>query len=525
MKRNKYLRYGLFCLSFLIAALLISCSDDKEIDYRDDAAYPPPAITLSSASSLEEVTLGQALTVAGKVEANNKLRDIYTTIVRKKGSTYEEIDRNARVIYDLKEFPDELDFSMNINVTQEDAAAVLVVATDVFTKTDSVIVNIAHIAGIAPKITVNPTEIASVELNGTVTATAHITSTEGLKAVSYVLVQKVPYRELQTPISVPVSGENEKDINISLTVDDENADAIAVIAKDTKDFDRTVFVDIKAITGIPEGRAYVFENIEMAAEFESYSGASPLPAANQPYLFSVEGISVGGTLKNVISLSDAINAPSGTVDFAFANIWRNSTVTGSDVNFGRTGNRGFAFVAPARINGGPVGRQIDLPWLASVTKPNTQFKIVTADIVASMKLDTFFETTTGNWETFAALNELSSFVPAYSSSNDLRYVVQRANAGTATAACDLLIMDGTYIAFRTGSNKFGIIKVVEAADDTDALAADGCRLADVTTGSGAGVSDKSVSALYSAAGLSGFDYTGVAKLYGRKCKLKIIVQK
>ena len=525
MKRNKYLRYGLFCLSFLIAALLVNCSDDKEIDYRDDAAYPPPAITLSSPSSLDEITLGQSLTVGGKVDANNQLRDIYTTILRKRGNAYEEIDRNARVIYDLKEFPTELDFSMNISVTQEDAAAVLVVATDIFTKTDSILINIAHIAGIAPKITVNPTEIASVELNGTVTATAHITSTEGLQSLSYILVQKVPYRELQTPVSVSVSSEKEKDINISLIVDDENADAIAVVAKDTKGFDRTVFIDIKAITGIPEGRAYVFENVEMAAEFECNSGASPLPAANQPYLFSVEGISVGGTLKNVISLSEAINAPSGIVDFAFANIWRNSTVTGSAVNFGRTGNRGFAFVAPARINGGPVGRQIDLPWLASVTKPNTQFKIITSDIVASMKLDTFFETTTGNWETFAALNDLSSFIPAYSSSNDLRYVVQRANAGTATAACDLLIMDGTYIAFRTGSDKLGIIKVVDAADDTDALATDGCKIADVTTGNGAGVSDKSVNALYSAAGLSGFDYTGAAKLYGRKCKLKIIVQK
>lgn len=68
------------------------------------------------------------------------------------------------------------------------------------------------------------------------------------------------------------------------------------------------------------------------------------------------------------------------------------------------------------------------------------------------------------------------------------------------------------------------MKVVQAGDDSDVLSSNN-KIEDVTTGLGAGIANKSPEAFYSAPGLAGFDYSGVTKLYGRKCKLKIIVQR
>jgi len=524
MKIKEYMRHGLFFISLSILAIFAACSDDKDENYLDDGAYPPPAVSITSSASLPEVMLASEETVTGKVAATNGLRDVYATPLRKVGDTYEEIDKNRRVPFKLAEFPKNLDFSINIPIAYEDMAGIKVVATDIFTKVNEQIISIGHINGIPPKVTTDPAEFASVDFNADITVRASITSTEGLKSIVYNLIQKSPYKELHTPISIPVSGEKQKDIQFTLNVDNENAEAVSIIITDAKDVVRTVLVDIKRIAGVPDGKAAIFEDVEMFAEWEAYIDAVPAVSPSLPYLFSAEGVLVNGVLKNIISLSEARSASSGGVDFAFANLWRNSTVTGSNVNFGRTGNRGFGFVATNRINGGPIGRQLDLPWLTTVTKYNTQFVIITPELVASMDIDNFFETATGNWETFNLLDQLATYVPAYSSSADLRYVVQRTNAGTATGAATQQIFDGTYIAFRTGKNQLGIIKVLQAADDSDVLTGEG-KIADVTTGSGAGTSDKSVNAFYSAPSLAGFDYTGVAKLYGRKCKLKIIVQK
>jgi len=502
--KNRYIRYTLFCIPLIIASILAGCSDDKDINYLDDNAYPPPSVNITSSASLDEVIYANEETVTGVVESSNGLRDIYGTALRKVGDSYEEIDKDKRIPFRLDEFPKKLEFSINIPVSYEDVAAFKIVATDILTKECEQIIPINHIAGIPPKVTADPAEIATVEFNADVTVKAKITTTEGLKTVSYTLVQKSPYKELHTLTGISVSGEMEKDIQFTVNVDDENAEAVAIIVTDNKGVVTTAFVDIKKITGIPSGRASIFEDIEMAPEWENPSNP------DQPYVFSVDGITVGGTVKNVLSLREISNSTGGSVDFMFANLWRNQTT------FGRVANRGFAFVGAERILGGPVGRQKDESWLAPATKNLAYFKVITDDLVASMNLDDFFENTTGNWQTYETLDQLANYVPE--TAND-KLVVQRINAG-ASGTCSIQIQDGTYIAFKRqtgGDFKYGIIKVIAAADDSGA-SSDGCKIDDVTTGGGA-------NDYYTGSGLSGFNYTGVASLYGKKCKLKIIVQK
>lgn len=526
MKYNKHMiRYGAFCLSFLLAASLGGCTDEKPIDYTDDSAFPPPVVTLSSAASLDDVTIGQTVTVSGSISAPNGLRDMYVTIVRQNGDGYEEISRNTRAIGQLDGFPATHDFLFDITVDQEDAAAILVLGTDIFTKNGSKYIGIGHLSGIAPKITANPAEIASVEIDGEVSVEIAITSTEGLQSVSYVLVQKSPYRELSTPVTVSVSGDAEKSFTATVTVDNEDADAIAVKATDTKGVSRTIYIDIKKITGIPEGRAYIFDNVVMAPEWECYSTASPKPVPSQPSLFSIEGVQTGGNLKNVLSLSEASVASSGKIDFSFVNIWRNTNP--SDAGFlNRLSFRGFAFVSTSRASGGPVGRQLDTSWLTAVDiTSHTQLRIIPDATATAMDLDNLFATATGNWETFQALNALDEFVNAYGNGTDYRILSQRL-VGSPTSIHIQQIFDGTYIAFRTGANKLGVIKVVTAADDSDAIDANG-KVIDVTSGLGIGntTENKTVAAFYSGPGLAGFDYYGAPLLYGRSCTLKIIVQK
>lgn len=367
--------------------------------------------------------------------------------------------------------------------------------------------------GVPPEIVLNPSEVESINFNSTVSVNGTTTSKVGLKSISYVLVRKSPYLELQTVQNISlIPGINEKEFSFEVTVDNENADAIRVESKDIYDYSSISYVNIKSIGG----RAYVFYNVEMAPEWEIPFTAGVIPT--QPYLFSIDGIQVGNELKNVVTLKEALDASAGSIDFAFVNLWRNSS-------FGVIANRGFAYISAARLSGGPVGRQVDTDWLSGITKNSVGFNVITSDIVASMELDHFFETTTGNWQIFDAevLSALDSYVPASLVSNDAnRILKQRTNAGTS-GTCNLEITSGTYIAFRRvvdgSEDKFGIIKVIEAAHDTDATS-DGCKIADTITGS----ATVGASTYYTGTDLPGFVYEGVTKLYGRSCKLKIIVQ-
>lgn len=511
MKKNLlYIRYRLLCVSFMVAALFMACGDDdKATNYLDDNAYPPPTVSLTSETSYSEVDINTNKIVEGTVTAPNGLRNIYGTLLRKTADGYEEIDANKRVHVKLAEFPNTYSFSIEVPVNAEDAGGIAIVANDIYVKQVIQNISIEKITGIPPKITTNPAAIESVELNGSVSLEGVVSSIEGLKSLSYGLVQKSPYLELQDVKNIAVSNDKEKSFQFSLVVDDERVDAIMIKAVDIRNVEKVHFVDIKGITGIPPGRAYIFDNVEMAPEWENPGDP------NQPYIFSIDGVNVNGTVKNVLSLNEAISASSGNVDFMFANIWRNQT------NFAYTAQRGFAFVGASRLNGGPVGRQQDAQWLTTMTLNLSNFKIITDVLATSMDLDNFFEDATGNWQTFEALDGLKSYLAASTATTN-NLVMWRQGASTDQVdACSHNIKQGTYVAFNRrnidGEFKWGIIKVLEAPDDSDALK-DGCKIDRPASGNG-------MSAHYSASGLAGFDYSGVTKLYGRKCKLKIIVQR
>jgi len=508
MKNNRLI-FCRFCMLSFILLMIAGCSDENKFEnYLDNNAYPPPVITLTSPVSLDEATFLGTQTLAGSITSHNRLRDVYATLLKKTETGYEEINKDKRVVYKLDSLPDAIDFSMDISITDENVAAIGLFATDIFTKVTEQDVVIKYIKGIPPTLSLTPASIDAVALDATTEISGTAASVEGIASITYNLVRKSPYLELHSKGNVAVvSTDKEKIFNFSVKVDDERAEAIEVIVTDSKGFSKTAYVEIKTITGVPAGKAAIFDDIEMAPEWENPT------TSTQPYIFSVDGVSVNGVVKNVLSLQDATTAKSGSVDFMFANLYRNQT------NYAFTANRGFAFVGAERLNGGPIGRQMDATWLTTMTKKIVYFKIIPQDMVATMNLDNFFATTTGNWQTFQTLNQLSAFVPE--TSND-KLLVQRLNASTSnTTAPVLQIVDGTYIAFKRQMTdltfRYGIIKVVDAASDLEVLDANG-KIPAATTGTG-------VSAYYTGPGLAGFDYTGVAKLYGQKCKLKIIIQK
>lgn len=499
----------IYILLAMMLTGITACNDDKEaIDYTDDSAYPPPVVTITSPTSLSGAEFKKEQTVTASFESTNGLRDVYATLLKKaENDTYEEIDKSLRVYQSLDGFPNELDASFTINVSDKLTAAIGVFATDIYTKTIMQQVTIGYLVGIPPVITLEPSEIAQVDLNQSLTIKGTASSGTGLSSISYTLIQKSPYLELSTSGNIAVSpSEKEKEFSFSIVINDERADAISVVATDKDGYKETAYVEIKSITGVPEGKAAIFDNIELAPEWESPDNPT------QPYLFSFDGVTVGGQLKNILTLQDAVNSSGGSIDFAFVNFWRNS-------GFVPIANRGPGFASADRISSGTVGRQVDVPWLSVITNNAVFFKIIPSEIVSAMKLEELFETATGNWETYQALEPLSSFVTGTATGD--KQCLQRTGASAdRTDDVNLQIVDGTYIAIRreyASAKKYGIIKVVKAVDDTPALNNQN-KILGVST-------DPGKSAYYKGPNQAGFDYIGVTKLYGQKCKLKIIVQK
>jgi len=485
--------------------LVWGCGDEPmAVDYTDDNAYPPPVITLAS-TSLETAEYRKNETVGGSVQSENGLRDLYITLLKNGTEGYEEINKNFRVYHTFEGFPENQEFSLEINISDKESVAIGVFATDIYTKRTVAPLPIQRLKGIPPVVTLTPNQIDAVELNGTVHISGNASSQVGLQSIVYALARKSPYLELGDPVSIAVSPtEKEKSFSFEMAVDDERADAIAVIVTDADGFKETAFIDIVTITGIPEGRALIFENIEMAAEWENPINPS------MPYIFSFEGLVVNGVLKNVVSLNDLVTASSGKIDFAFVNFWRNSSLV-------VIANRGLGFASADRITGGTVGRQVDAPWL-TLGMNATFFKLIPPEMAQEMELDDFFDNTYGNWETFQELDKLSTFVTGTGSAD--KQLLQRLDASSdRTGTARLQIVDGSYIAIRRqydGNTKYGIIKVEDAVDDSPALN-DQEKILGVT-------SEPGKSQYYRGPDLEGFEYVGVTKLYGKKTVLKIIVQ-
>ena len=493
-------------LFIALALVLWSCRVDPVIpDYTNDSAYPPPEISLSSNNSIEAAEFRKNETVTGNITSENGLRDLYITLLKKQGDEYEEINKNYRVYETFDGFPNKQEFSLEINIAEKETAAIGIFVTDIYKKTTFHRIAIQRIRGIPPVVTIIPAQIETVEFNGAVSISGTAFSETGLQSIAYALVKKSPYKELSEFQEIAIAPtEKEKNFTFDFVVDNESTDAIAVIVTDTEGYKETVFAHILSITGIPQGRALIFENIEMAAEWEN--PATP----SQPYIFSFEGLALNGTLKNVVTLSDITKSTAGSIDFAFVNFWRNKDLV-------VIANRGLGFASADRITGGTVGRQVDAPWVTTGTN-STFFKLIPPEMAQEMNLDNFFETTTGNWQTYQELDKLSTFVTG--TTNGDKQLLQRLNASSDRGGTPVLqIVDGSYIAIRRkfGNNiKYGIIKVVKAVDDTSTL-----NEANKILGIN---SEPGKSQYYTAPNLSGFEYTGVTKLYGEKTKLKIIVQ-
>ena len=177
------------------------------------------------------------------------------------------------------------------------------------------------------------------------------------------------------------------------------------------------------------------------------------------------------------------------------------------------------YVSASRINGGPVGRRYDVDnWIkpVGVATNRTMFTLIPEDKVTELGVDVMVESAVPDAKTFEALNMLQSVT-----TQGADMLMQRVNAsdGYPNDPCSLQIKDNTYIAFVTAAGKYGVIHVIEAANDADALVTGGCKIATPT-----GVVGGKGPA-YSGAGIAGLTYDGVALLYGRTCKLKIVVQK
>lgn len=504
MKRLKRVFYTLIACSSLF---LWGCNDESvAVDYTDDNAYPPPEVTITSENTLATAEYRKNEIITGIVTSENGLRDLYVTLLKNGENGYEEINKNYRVYLFFDGFPKSQEFSLEINIADKETAAIGVFATDIYTKKTLEPIVIQNLKGVPPMVTLIPQQIEAVELNGIASVTGTASSKVGLQSIQYALARKSPYLELSTLKTIDVTpADKEKSFSFEITVDDERADAIVVIVTDADGYKETAFTDIVTITGIPEGRALIFENIEMAPEWENPINPS------QPYIFSFEGLVVNGQIKNVVTLNDLVNSTSGRIDFAFVNFWRNSS-------FVPIANRGPGFASADRITGGTVGRQVDAPWLTNVGLNATFFKLIPPEMAVEMGLDNFFDNTYGNWETYQELDKLSTFVTGTSSAD--KQLLQRLNASSDRTGTPVLqIVDGTYIAIRrqyAGNVKYGIIKVIQAVDDTGALNDEG-KITGIS-------SEPGKSNYYRGPDMEGFEYTGVTTLYEKKTTIKIIVQ-
>jgi len=363
----------------------------------------------------------------------------------------------------------------------------------------------------APDVQLVADEISSAAFGGNVEIAGTATSEVGVRDIAYTLLKKSgsDYVPIGIPKYVALDTIARKiDFSIPVLIEDDEVAAVEVAVTDvvTKS-SKTLFL-IKAITGIPQGGVYVFNQVEMAPEYERPE--NPV----QPYLFSTVGVNVNGKVKHVLTLKEAKETNSRGIDFAFINVWKN-TQNNPPTAASRLGNRGFAFCDVSQLSRGPIGRQCDNDWLP--VRDTTCMFLVTDNIAAAANFNQLFETAADNWKTYKALNQIPELYPSWKVGTNY-YILQRNGASADnTTACSINLKAGSFIVFRRQNDnnfKYGIIKILEVADDTDALNEGGCKI----------VGDD-YTQWYSGPNLPGLSYNGVAKLYGRKVKMKILVQK
>ncbi len=397
--------YGicLLLMAGLMSSLLYSCDEENSVNYKDDGAYPPPAISLTSPASINSVELGQSVNISGSVSTSMGIRDMY--FVQAENATEGGLKEiGNRTYLNINRIVNDTTFSVDVKITEKTTSHIIMVATDVLTKK---------------------------------------------------------------------------------TAQNIEVDEVIVVNRDV---------------------VYIYKNIELAPEYER--PASPV----QPYLFSTEGVTVNGVMKNVLTLAE-VKANGGIgVDFALINVWKN-TQTDPPTASSRLGQRGFTFCDVSQLSRGPIGRQCDAEWFP---KSDTCCMMIIPPATAqAFGLDALFNNAKADDPTvYQTLNQLSGMGMKVGTN----YYVNKLSGASADRTDALVenLKAGSYIAIRRENNKdfkYGIIQIVDPGNDSDALDANSKIIGDDYT------------KWYTGPELSGYTYNGVAKLYGRKCKFNIIVQK
>lgn len=363
----------------------------------------------------------------------------------------------------------------------------------------------------APEIQLEQPAMDSATFGAEVQITGSVNSEVGVRDISYVLLKKngEEYVVASANKNYALDTIAKKiDFAIPVKIEDEEVKGIEITATDVVTKSTKTIFTIKGVKGVPSGNAYVFNSIEMAPEYEQ-----PIDPT-QPCLFSAVGINVNGTVKNVLTLREAKDANTRGIDFAFINLWKN-TQTNPPTASSRLGNRGFAFCDVSQLGRGPIGRQCDLSWLPF--RDTTCMQLVPANVAKDNNFDQILENAADNWRTYKALNQVPVLFPTWTVGTHYNIPQRLGASADNTTACSVNLQNGSYIVFRRQNNKdfkYGIIKIIETANDADALDNSGCKIL-----------GDDYTKWYTGPNLPELTYNGVAKLYGRTIKIKVIVQK
>lgn len=375
----------------------------------------------------------------------------------------------------------------------------------------------------APVVNLNLTDIATVDFNEEITITGTASSANAVRDISFYLVKKRDdkYERLWFSPLQYANIEIGKTVNFEakVIIDDPEAQAIAIAVSDPYEQQTINYIPIEKINGSPSGSAYIFKDLEMASEYE-YGGT-------MPYIFSLTGINIDGTTKNVVSLDDIKKTGARNLDFAFTSIWRNSTTYSAGV----LGNWGYAFCEFRQLARGPIGRQCDYKYVTNSTSipayTDTCCVVLVSNAVANANnFEAVFSNAGDNYGTSNFLNILTNLFTENAIGN--QYVVNmKTNAsGINTSVCKENVTAGSYIAFRKTKNKvehtYGLIQIIELPNVSDALDDTGLKYKTELYTDNIIDNAHLPQKWYNNAEV---DAVGIAKLYGRKIKVNIIAQK
>lgn len=365
--------------------------------------------------------------------------------------------------------------------------------------------------------------IAEVAFDEEVIVSGTASSPNAVRDISFFLVKRTgeTYERLWfSPLqygSIPV--EKSVRFETSVKIDDPDAAAIAVVVTDPYERQTAGYIPIGRIDGSPAGSAYVLKGVEMAAEYEY--------GYNCPYVFSLTGVPVEGKVKHVVSLDEIERTGARNLDFAFINIWRNTT----DFTAGVLGNWGYGFCEFRQLARGPVGRQCDYMYLSGgpsipAGTDTCCLVAVSAALAGANHFDEVFENAGDNYATSNFLFSLENLFT--DDAIGKQYIVNlKSNAsGVNTAVCKENAGAGSYIAFRKTRNRteytYGLFRIAELPDVTDATDDTGMKYRPEPYIDG--ITDNAHLPRKWYNGPSA-DAAGIARLYGRKVKIDLIAQK